>query len=68
MSTRDYLPFAPLHLLSQLGNQASTTPISGDLLKPFSKPVYGTVLFADISGFTSLSTKLTSEQLKNHIK
>lgn len=37
-------------------------------LLPFSRKVMGTVLFADISGFTKLSTKLTSEKLKVHIK
>jgi hypothetical protein len=66
MDNNAYLPFVPLHLLSQLDKRPDLT--DGRTFEPFSETVFGTVLFADISGFTKLSTKLSSEQLKIHIK
>jgi len=66
MDKNEFLPFVPLHLLSQLDKRSDLT--NGRPFGPFRETVYGTVLFADISGFTKLSTKLSSEQLKIHIK
>jgi class 3 adenylate cyclase len=37
-------------------------------MRPISKRMFGAVLFADISGFTRLSARLDSEELKLHIK
>lgn len=35
---------------------------------PFCNSVYATILFADISGFTRLSSHINVESLKKHIK
>ena len=54
--------------LNSNSNINSTGKSNTTKLHPFSRKVIGTVLFADISGFTKLSTKLSSERLKVHIK
>ena len=41
---------------------------STTIMKPIAKRLFGAVLFADISGFTRLSARLGSEELKLHIK
>lgn len=37
-------------------------------LEPYCETVFAAVLFADISGFTRLSARLSEDELKYHIK
>jgi hypothetical protein len=57
--------FSSATMLRMLFHDRSTTK---DNLAPFSQPVFGAVLFADISGFTRLSASLSAEDLKRRIK
>lgn len=38
------------------------------MLEPYCETVFAAVLFADISGFTRLSARLSEDELKFHIK
>ena len=57
--------FSSATMLRMLFHDRSTTK---DSIAPFSQPVFGAVLFADISGFTRLSASLSAEDLKRRIK
>ena len=69
-SVRYYKRFIPKLLRYLITNDIKTSSSSDDVpMVAMSYRIFGSVLFADISGFTKLSVDLNnSDDLKTHIK